>query len=172
MLQAMKNHKDEDSQASRLLDNDGMDSNERTNDNDNDNNNKSVTSSMLTSLNDLDENEENKDDENEAGDDRRASVNINLNVDDNTNQNNNLNENKISGIKGKWSSLPLISKWVYIFSVAGLLLILEGIVYAICYDKNDGDFEFPEVHPFFLFTIFLFFGFLHIVFTKYTWIKN
>lgn len=67
--------------------------------------------------------------------------------------------------------MPMIKKWVLFFCGCGALLILEGISYAVAYSQNTGDFEFPEVHPFFIFTIFVFFAVLHSVFCKYSWIK-
>jgi len=55
--------------------------------------------------------------------------------------------------------------------VIGILLIIEGIVYAVAYSGNDANFEFPDVHPFFIFTIFVFFAVLQGVFCRYAWIK-
>ena len=140
MLQSMKNHKDDDNQSSRLLDNDQMDATANNADNDNmDENANTNTSSMLSSLSDLDQKEDGpgNDGQDEDAGDRRQSVNINLNVNDN--EDGNINVVDGTGIMGKLSLLPLVSKWIYLFVGMGLLLVLEGIVYAIAYDKDDGD---------------------------------
>eukprot|EP01084_Bolivina_argentea_P171154 296522_1 len=150
MLHAMYTYKDDGNQSSRLLDNDQIQEQDANNENENAN-------TMMKTI-DLDE----KQDENDI---ETQDEKYNL-----TEDNSNAIDNALTSLPD-FKAMPIIKKWVIFFISCGLLLILEGISYAVAYSKNDGDFEFPEVHPFFLFTIFAFFGVMHCIFLKYIWIE-
>ena len=152
MLNQMKNYNDNETQSSRLLD-------EMATADDN-----QPASSSMHMLQSIDDVVEEKQDEQEqhdiAGDEEQANIQEPG------------NDNLTESVFIRKKPLPLITKYIYLFIGLAVFLVLEGIIYAIAYSHNDGDFEFPEVHPFFIFTIFLFFGVLHSIFCKYTWIKN
>jgi len=158
MLHSMKIHKDEDSQSSRLLDNDQIDENEARN------------NSKHTMLQSIDVDEEDEEDEQQPEQKKEENEDLVVAGDEIANGNEFNNAVGPQSIGEKWAALPLISKWVVVFVILGMLLIFEGILYAAAYSQNTGDFEFPEVHPFFLFTIFLFFAVLHVWVCKYAWI--
>merc|ERR1712228_920463 len=92
-------------------------------------------------------------------------------IENNDNQNSAIGNNE----QFSWRSVrdsSMIRRWTYLFVACGIVLVLLGISYAVAYSQNQGDFEFPEVHPFFLFTIFAFFALLQSMFVKYTWISR